>query len=136
MKLIITNRGEYLNLISAIILLFGLGSAIIIYMTAENTSDSLLGYEVVGGEVYSLPSENSKMYVHDLELYGGKAAVLANEFRNWFVGLWQGKSLAYMVACITIITSFGIFFVANHLPSGVKTDEGDENTRPGKYFNP
>ncbi len=136
MKGKITNMQTRLKLISAIILLVGLGSAISIYLTAENDSDSVLGYEVVGGDMYPITPENSKMYVHDLELYGGKAAVLANEFRYWFVGLWHGKSLAFTVACIAIFTSFGFFFVANHLPSDLLSNARGENNRHEKYFKP
>lgn len=119
MKWKITNQQTHLYLISAIILLVGLGSAILIYLTAENDSDSFLGYE------------NSKMYIHDLELYGGKANVLANEFMSWFVGLWHGKSLALTVGCITILISLGFFFVARNLPSHLESDAHDDNNRVG-----
>ncbi len=99
-----------LYVVTVVILLVGLGSAILIYLTAGDDSDNVLDFE------------NSKMYLHDLELYGGKANVLADELRNWFVGLWHGKSLAYTIACITIVISFGVFFVANHLQSDSKSD--------------
>jgi len=102
-----------LYLISAVILLVGLCSAVFIYLTAANDSGSVLGYEVEGGVVYPITPEDSKTYMHDMELYGGKANVLANEITRWFVGLWHGKSLAFTVASITILTSFGFFFVAN-----------------------
>ena len=112
MKWQITKQ-KRLYLISGIVLLVGLGSAIILYLTAANDSHSVLGYEVEGGTVYSVAPEDSKIYMHDMELYGGKANVLANEVTRWFVGLWHGKSLAFTVASITILTSFGFFFVAN-----------------------
>ena len=115
MKWKISNLQTRLHLVSAIILLVGLGSAILIYLTAKNASDSVLGYE------------NSKTYIHDLELYGGKANVLANEFMRWFVGLWHGKSLAFTAACITIFISLGFFLVANHLPSALKSDARGKN---------
>ncbi|MGO9014391.1 MAG: hypothetical protein ACLQF0_05375 [Dissulfurispiraceae bacterium] len=105
----ITNKQTRLYLISAVILLFGLGSSVLIYLTAENDSDNALDFE------------NSKIYLHDLELYGGKANVLAHDFRTWLVGLWHGKSLAYTIACITLVISFGIFFVARHLPPDSKS---------------
>jgi hypothetical protein len=131
MKWKITNLQIRLYLITAIILLVGLGSAILIYLTAENDSDSVLGNEVVGGYVYPITPEDSKRYKHDLELYGGKANVLANEFMRWFVGLWHGKSLAFTIACITIFISFGFFYVAKHFPSDLKSDARDENNRGG-----
>ena len=117
------------NLISAIILLVGLGSAVFIYQTAETDLSSVLGYEFAGESVYPIMPENTKMYKHDLELYGGKAAVLADEFRRWFVGLWHGKSLAFTVAFMSIFISFVIFFVANHMPPRLKSDVRSENNR-------
>lgn len=115
MKLKTTNLQTRLYLISGIILLVGMCGAISIYLTAENDSDSVLGYE------------NSKRYIHDLELYGGKANVLVNEFESWFIGLWHGKSLAFTVACATIFISFGFFFVAKSLPSHLKSDVRGKN---------
>ncbi len=129
MKRKIADLRACLILISAIIMLVGLGSAILIYRTAGNDSSSVSGYEIIGGSVYPIRPEDSKMYRHDLELYGGKAAVLADEFRRWFVGLWHGKSLALMVAGISIFISFGIFFAANSLPSRLKSDFPSEDNR-------
>jgi hypothetical protein len=71
------------------------------------------------------------MYLHDLQLYSGKAGVLADEFRRWFVGLWYGKSLAFTVAYITLFISFVVFYAANHLPSRLKSDVHSENSRDG-----
>ncbi len=136
MKWIITNKQTCLNLISAIILVVGLGGAILIYLMAENNPGNILGYEVAGGAVYPVTPENTKIYERDLELYGGKAAVLTNEFRYWFIGLWHGKSLAFTVACITILISFGVFFFANHISSDLTSNPRDKNNRRGKYFNP
>ena len=75
--------------------------------------------------------EDSKKYLRDLELYGGKANVIIDELRRGFIGLWLGKSLAFTVACITIFVSFGFFYVANHLPSPQKADVHSENNRDG-----
>jgi len=102
MKWKITNLSQR-NLITAVILLVGQGSAILIYLAADNASDIDLANDL----------ETSKKYMHDLELYGGKANVLAYELRNWFVGLWHGKSLAFMVACITILIALGYFFLSS-----------------------
>jgi hypothetical protein len=32
-----------------------------------------------------------------------------DELRRGFIGLWHGKSLAFTVACITVLVSFGVF---------------------------
>jgi len=131
MKCKTTNLQTRLYLISAIILLVGLSSSILIYLTAEDYSKSVLGYEIIGGNAYLITPEDSKKYIHDLTLYGGKAAVLADEFSRWFVGLWHGKSLAFTVACITLFVSLGFFFVARTSPSDLESDAPDENNRAG-----
>jgi len=124
-----TGRRAWLNLIGAIILLVGLGSAIWIYNTAEKDLREVLGYEQGGGSVYPVNPEDSKKYLRDMELYGGKANVLVDEFRRWFAGLWQGESLAFTIGCITIFISFPIFYAANHLPSGSESDISNKNNR-------
>jgi len=126
-----TNLQTRLYLISAIILLLGLSSSIWIYVTNENTSANILGYEIVGGDAYLITPENSKMYVHDLKLIGGNTAVLADEFSRWFIGLWHGTSLAFTVACITIFISFGFFFFAKTSPPESESDGHDGNNRAG-----
>ncbi len=131
MKWKIADLHTCFNLISAIILVIGLGSAILIYQRAENDSKSVLGYEVGGGIVYPIRPEDSKKYLRDLELYGGKAGVLADELRRWFVGLWHGKSLAFTIACISIFISFGVFYAASYFPSSLKSDVRSENNRDG-----
>ena len=128
MKWKVSDLRPFLNLIGAMILLGGMVSAILIYWTAGNQSSGVLGYEEEGGTVYPILPDDSKKYLRDLELYGGKANVLMDELRRGFVGLWYGKSLAITVACLTIFVSFGVFYAANHLPSRLKSDASNENS--------
>ena len=102
-----------LNLISGIILVVGLGSAALIYQRAANDQYGALGSGVGGETMYPIMPENSKLYRHNLEVYGGKLTVIMDDFRRWFVGLWQGKSLALMIACTTMIVSLGFFYKAH-----------------------
>jgi hypothetical protein len=95
-----------LRLIIATILVFGLGSAILIYLLAEAAPANPLGYE---------PAE-SKMYVHDMLLYGGRANLLGSEFVDWFDGLWHGKRLAFTVACITLVVAGALLYFGAPLP--------------------
>ena len=125
----ILNQRTWLNLSSAIILVVGLSSAALIYQRAGNDPYGALGYEVGDGTIHPIMPENSKLYRHNLELYGGKFNVIMDDFRRWFVGLWHGKSLAFTIACITIFISCGVFFVANHLPSDLRSDARDESKR-------
>ena len=102
-----TNLQTRLYLISALVLLVGLSSAILIYLAAENDSPSVLGYEIECGN----------------------AAVFADDFSRWFIGLWHGKSLAITGACITIFISFGFFFAAGTSPSDLESDAQDEKNQ-------
>jgi hypothetical protein len=123
-----TDPRKILNIISAIILLVGLGSAILIYRTSENVPTGVLGYEQGAGGSYPVLPEDSKKYLRDMELYGGKANVLMDQFRRWFIGLWHGKSLAYTIAVISIFMSLGTFYVASHWPSDLESGMGaDDN---------
>jgi hypothetical protein len=123
MKWKIADQRTGLYFIGVMILLVGLGSAAFIYQAAMNDSSSASGYEVVGGFIYPSGGENSKKYMHDLELYGGKSAVLADEFMRWFAGLWHGTSLAFTVACITFVIALFFFLAAaSRTRSGVSLE--------------
>jgi hypothetical protein len=122
MKREIAHLRESLILIGVIIMLVGLGSAILIYQSAGDDSESVLGYEIINGSAYPIRPEDSRTYRRDLGLYGGKAAVLTDDFSRWFVGLWHGKSLAFTVAGISIFISFAFFFAANRLPFILESD--------------
>lgn len=114
------------HLLSAAVLLVGLISSVLIYQKADRDERATLGYEAADGSVYPIMPEDSKMYLRDMEQFGGKANVLADEIRRWFVGLWHGKSLAFTVACISIVLSLAGFYAANRLSSNGKSDRGEE----------
>ncbi len=133
-----------LNIASVVILVAGFGGSAWIYQRAVDSSRNVLGYEQEGGSAYPVSPEDSKRFMRDLELYGGKANIFAYELRSWFAGLWHGRSLAVILACLTILASYGCFYAANHLPpspqltpaktaSAIKAARSpDENTR-GHY---
>lgn len=88
------------------ILLLGFAAAVVIYVTAQPPPENPLGYDPM----------NTKKYLHDLEVYGGKANIIAARFRDWFDSLWHGKQLGYTVAVITVMAA-GVFkFFATPLP--------------------
>jgi ABC-type phosphate/phosphonate transport system permease subunit len=121
-------RRTTLNFISAIIMVIGLVSAAFIYHNSVvNLPYGDSGYETANGAILAIMPQDSKMYRHNLEVYGGKLNVMMDDFRRWFVGLWQGKSLAFIIACITIIIAFGFFYAANYLPQPLESDVPNEN---------
>ncbi len=102
--------------ISSVILLAGLSSTVWIYRASERQSGGSSLSEG-GNSPYELNPDYSKQYLRELELYGGQANVLAYEIRTWFAALWQGTSLAYMVAGLAILVSLGVFYAADQLRS-------------------
>jgi len=60
--------------------------------------------------------ERSRQVVHDMEVYGGRANVLADDFREWFAGLWRGRALAGTVAVLTVFMALVYRFFAAPLP--------------------
>ena len=88
------------------ILVLGFVAAVVIYLTAQPPPGNPLGYDPL----------DTKKYLRDLEVYGGKANVLAAQFREWFDGLWQGKQLAFTVAVLTVIAAGAFKFFATPLP--------------------
>jgi hypothetical protein len=87
-----------LYLLGAAILIAGLLGAVAIHATASDDLGDVLSYEFVDGVAYPILAHESKAYRHDLERFGGKAAVMADDFSRWFSGLWRGRRLAWMVA--------------------------------------
>ena len=110
---------KFLYLSSAVILLVGLSSSVWIYRAAMIDATSDPNYEFIGGFVYPGEGGYTKKYVHDLQLYGGNAAVLADEFMRWFNGLWRGESLAYTVGFLTAAISLVLFLIARSSPSNI-----------------
>jgi len=119
----------FLNITSALVLVIGLLSAVLIYQAADRESGGGLMYEQNDGSSYPVSPYDSKKYLRDMELYGGKANVLMAELRLWLAGLWQGKSLAYMAAFIAVLVSFALFYAANRLvqpPEGGRDKSNSE----------
>ena len=84
---------KLLRRIAVGILVVGLASAVWIYVAAGPVADDPLG------------RDDSKAYLRNMELYGGQANVLAAQFMTWFQSLWHGRSLAYTVGVLTLLTA-------------------------------
>jgi hypothetical protein len=117
-KKVVNPRPRY-KLVTILMLLAGLGSALVIYLTAGSSDEIGMVEEF----------EESKRFAHDLELYGGKANVLANKFARWFDGLWHGQSLSFTVAVLTVVIAVGYFLVASRLAAHAASDAAHENSR-------
>jgi len=107
-------------LITCFILLVGLGGALYIYIAAA-TGPDIPGLEMGSG----IRPEDTKLYQHNLELYGGKANVIAVDFARWFNSLWHGKTLAFTTACIAVFSAFIYFFSASRFQKNARDDNNN-----------
>ncbi|SDG74517.1 hypothetical protein SAMN05660652_00612 [Propionivibrio dicarboxylicus] len=98
----------FCDVAGVVILLAGLLIAGLIYHRAGNLPDEGLSYEFVDGAVYVVDPGDSKLYRRELERFGGKAAIFADDLNRWFSSLWKGRRLAFIVALFSIVIAFGI----------------------------
>ena len=101
------------------ILVAGFGSALLIYLTAAPVPGNPLG---------SRP-EDSKQYLRYMELYGGKANIVASGLRQWFESLLHGPRLAMTVACLTLLAA--LFYLISTTPLSPPDDQPPRQPGPG-----
>jgi hypothetical protein len=88
--------------VAVMILVVGFTTALWIYLTAASPPDpSEIGFN------------ESKPYQRQVELYGGKANVLAIEAMDWLRSLAHGRRLAITMACVTVIVAAGFWLLAD-----------------------
>lgn len=115
MKLSALDKDARLYLLSGLILLAGLISAIGVYLGAGDDSGQL-GYKDSHGSVYVIQPQHDKRFLHDLQLYGGKANVIFFKTLAWVKGLFQGQNLAYTIACLSAFVAVMIVLLGVYLP--------------------
>jgi multisubunit Na+/H+ antiporter MnhB subunit len=110
---------QKINRITVGLLVLGLGSALVIFLTAHSPLDPLLDDPLY-----------NKKYLYEMRRIGGEANVLSAELRDWFAAQWQGKVLARTVAVLTVATTVAFRFITMPLPP----DPGETDlpsTEPG-----
>jgi len=100
------------------VLLIGVASAVLIALTATDDETDAVR-EIASG----------RMYQHNLELMGGKFAVLTAEFSDWFASLWHGRALAGTVAVLAVAIAGACFLVA-HLMTPPTSGEAAAKREP------
>lgn len=108
----------YLYLLGICILLAGLAGAAIIYFAAGDDRADTIAYEFVGGQAYAITAQDSKAYRHELERFGGKAAVFADDLNRWFAGWWSAKGLACLLAALSVGAALVCFRAAQRAAPG------------------
>jgi hypothetical protein len=114
---------------SVAVAVVGLLGALLIYVRADDSdADENVQIVIVDGQAYKVPLASTKMYQRELRRFGGEAAVLFDDINRWFAGLWHGRSLAVITACVTAFVSVVLFLLARAAP--YSDDRGDD-AEPG-----
>ena len=95
-----------MRLIAGLVLIVGLTTAAAIYFTAEDEPQLSSSYVIV------VDPAMTKTYVRDLERFGGKAAVLFDEFNRWLAGRWHGRALGITIAWLSVGAAGLLYWVA------------------------
>jgi hypothetical protein len=88
-----------LYIAALMILVAGLAAGATIYLVAQD-EPAAASYVIVGGVAYAVDPGGSKMYVRELQRFGGKASVLFDEFNRWFAARWRGRQLGVTLAVL------------------------------------
>ena len=102
------------------VLLVGFASAAFIYVFAADDGEADAVREITSG----------RMYQHNIELMGGKFAILSEEFNQWFASLWHGRTLAYTVAVLAIACALICFWVARLISTPSSHEAGRDGEAP------
>jgi hypothetical protein len=99
-----------LVLAACFILIAGLACGVTIYLLADEPEAT--AYVIVGDTAYPVDPTTSKSYVRQLERFGGKTAVLFDDFNRWFTALWQGKRLGITIGALSVLTALSLLGIA------------------------
>ena len=92
------------------ILIAGLTCGVTIYLLSDEPEAT--AYVIVGDTAYPVDPTTSKTYVRQVERFGGKAALLFDDFNRWFVALWQGKHLGITICVLSALAAVVLLGIA------------------------
>jgi len=104
-----------LSISATLTLLAGVVASTAVFLTASPDEQNSLVTEF----------RNSKAYRHELEAYGGKLSLAADELSRWFNSLWKGENLAFTIAAASAAIACLLYFTARriHTASSEQTDK-------------
>jgi hypothetical protein len=79
------------------ILAVGWAAALAVYLSAGPVEDDPEAYDLT----------HSRIYDRQLEVIGGKAAIMGRDLQDWLASLGHGRRLAYPIAAATIVVALG-----------------------------
>ncbi len=107
------------RLTSWAILLTGIVMAVPIYL-----------FNAAPGTESAIASQDSKQYLREMEVYGGKANLMAGEIRGWFDGLWHGRTLAFTILALALLLALIVRIATTPLPPEGSRSESPREEGP------
>ncbi len=101
-----SDRASRMRLASKVILIVGIAAGVAIFLRASLATADPAGLQL----------DDTKQYMRQMELYGGKANVMASDLREWLGSLWHGKRLGATVAVLSALAAGAVRFAAIPLP--------------------
>lgn len=105
-------RQRRLRWAGCLILITGLFVSAWLFMTATENAGDVVAYVMVDGESYPVMASDSKSYRHQIERFGGKMAVLADDLGRWIRRLTTGRGLAGLLALLSVVVAGACFRAA------------------------
>ena len=90
-----------MKLASVLVLLIGLSVAAGIYFFAPERDENMAMAELA----------MSKQYERTLRQFGGRQAVLFDEFQTWFAARWRGKELGVTIGWLSIGVAGALYWI-------------------------
>lgn len=97
------------SLAALFVLAVGLGAGATIYFNADEPAPP--AYIMIGDTAYPYDPASSKAYVAQLQRFGGRGAVLFDEFNRWFAHLWAGKTLGATLVWLSAAAALLIYWI-------------------------
>jgi hypothetical protein len=98
-----------IRLIAGSLLAAGYAIALATFLLIAPGGTNPLGFE----------PEDSKKYLRDMEVYGGKVNLLASQIRGAWSGLWHGRNLAFTIAALSTLLALAFWFLATRRAKGL-----------------
>lgn len=123
-------RRVLLRLCAVLVLLAGLGGAVVLYINAPDEAAAGDNYVIEGGVAYRVSPWDSRSYQRNLEYLGGKSAVLMTQAREWLAAAWNASTQAVLLACVSALAAAFLLYLAEPVPDAIP-DAGPPPDPPG-----
>ncbi len=119
---LLRGRQRRLRWAGCLILITGLFVSAWLFITATENAGDVVAYVMVDGESYPVMASDSKSYRHQIERFGGKMAVFADDLGRWIRRLTTGRGLVGLLALLSVVVAGACFRAARMCAKPVEAE--------------